>query len=286
MSATGGFGEGVVGHGLSRLRQFDANARQTLATLFRAPRPPGRRQPWPSRERLALGTVLACVAVLATMLLIDGWSVANVRRLPEAPVEALNRFTDFGWSGYFLWPLGLLMIALGACDSPALPRFTRGVLAAWGVRIGFLFTAIAAPSLFVAISKRLVGRARPLVEGNDVWAYHHFSWHVEYASLPSGHATTAFAALVAIGVMVPPARALLWVYAVLIALSRVVITAHHPSDVVAGAIVGAVGALWVRNWFAARRLGFLVGSDGAVRPLPGPSVRHILRALAFWRPRP
>ena len=44
----------------------------------------------------------------------------------------------------------------------------------------------------------------------------------------------------------------------LIALSRVVVTAHYPSDVVAGAIVGAIGALLVRDWFAARRLGFAV----------------------------
>jgi hypothetical protein len=48
--------------------------------------------------------------------------------------------------------------------------------------------------------------------------------------------------------------------------------------VVAGAIVGSVGALLVRNWFAARRLGFLVGSDGVVRTLPGPSMRHLKAA--------
>ena len=64
----------------------------------------------------------------------------------------------------------------------------------------------------------------------------------------------------------------MWIYAVMIALSRVIITAHHPSDVIAGAIVGAVGALLVRNWFAARRLGFAVRTDGTVFTLPGPSV--------------
>ena len=45
------------------------------------------------------------------------------------------------------------------------------------------------------------------------------------ASFPSGHATTAFAALVAIGVMFPRARPLLWVYALLIAASRIVVSA-------------------------------------------------------------
>ena len=65
----------------------------------------------------------------------------------------------------------------------------------------------------------------------------------------------AFAVAVAFGALWPRARPLLWAYAVLIAVSRVVVTAHHPSDVLAGALVGAFGALLVRDWFAARRLG-------------------------------
>jgi hypothetical protein len=36
----------------------------------------------------------------------------------------------------------------------------------------------------------------------------------------------------------------------------------------------------VRNWFAARRLGFTVGPDGSVRAMPGPSVRRIIKAVA------
>ena len=72
----------------------------------------------------------------------------------------------------------------------------------------------------------------------------------------------------------------MWIYAVLIALSRVVITAHHPSDVIGGAIVGAVGAVMVRNWLAARRLGFSVAADGSVRAMPGPSFRRIIKAVA------
>ena len=67
----------------------------------------------------------------------------------------------------------------------------------------------------------------------------------------------------------------MWIYAVLIALSRVIVTAHHPSDVIAGAIVGSIGALLVRNWFAVRRLGFAVAPDGAVQARPGPSWRRV-----------
>ena len=63
----------------------------------------------------------------------------------------------------------------------------------------------------------------------------------------------------------------------LIALSRVVLTAHYPSDVIAGAVVGTCGALLVRRWFAARRLAFAAGPDGRIRALPGPSLQRIKR---------
>jgi undecaprenyl-diphosphatase len=69
----------------------------------------------------------------------------------------------------------------------------------------------------------------------------------------------------------------MWTYALLIAVSRVVLTAHFPSDVIAGAVVGTAGALIVRDWFAARRLAFTLPPDGAVRPMPGPSFARIKR---------
>jgi membrane-associated phospholipid phosphatase len=276
MSEASDMGDGT-GPPISRLRQIHVNARRTIATLLRSPR---CQVSWPSRERLALGAAVAVAAVVATMFLLDPWSLAAVRRLPVSVIEAFDRFTDLGLSGWFLWPLGIILIALAVLDTSAMPAFARHVLAAWAVRLNFVFAAIAVPGLFVTIVKRLIGRARPPVAGGDVWAYLPFAWRADHASLPSGHATTAFSALVAIGALFPQARALLWIYAVLIALSRVVVTAHYPSDVVAGAIVGTAGALLVRNWFAARRLGFLVERDGAVRAMPGPSWRHIVKAIS------
>ena len=67
------------------------------------------------------------------------------------------------------------------------------------------------------------------------------------------------------------------VYALIIAASRLVLLAHHPSDVVAGAMVGIVGAMFVRYWFAARHLAFTIRRDGAIEPLAGPSLGHLKR---------
>ena len=93
--------------------------------------------------------------------------------------------------------------------------------------------------------------------------------------MPSGHATTAFAVLAAFGSLWPRARTILLTYALLIAASRIVVTAHYPTDVAAGALVGIVGAVMVRRYFALRGLGFAVGPDGALRQLPGPSLKRI-----------
>jgi undecaprenyl-diphosphatase len=144
--------------------------------------------------------------------------------------------------------------------------------------VGFLFVAIAVPSLFVTIIKRLIGRARPFVgSAADPFLYQPLVWRADYASMPSGHATTAFAAAIAIALVWPRLRWPMLVYAVIIAASRVVLDAHYLSDVIVGAFVGVIGALMVRDWFARRRLGFVVDAGGRAHPLPGPSWSRIKR---------
>jgi undecaprenyl-diphosphatase len=271
----------------SWLRRIAGNSRATLATLMR---PPFRAVRSLDNRQLVFIAVLAVAAALACMVLLDPAARFYVQRLPRSVIDPLDKVTDFGRAGYFLWPLGLTLMLLAMIDSAAAPRFARLVLAAWAVRIGFVFTAIAVPGLLIAIIKRLIGRARPIVESAGVWTYHPFDLRADYASLPSGHATAAFAAMVAIGSIFPPARPLMWFYALMVIVSRVVVGAHHPSDVVLGAVAGAVGALLVRDWFTARRLGFIVGADGQVRPMPGPRMGRIVKALgrtlrALWESR-
>jgi undecaprenyl-diphosphatase len=67
------------------------------------------------------------------------------------------------------------------------------------------------------------------------------------------------------------------IYALVIVATRLVLLAHHPSDVVAGAITGVIGAMAVRYWFASRHLAFTIRADGTIDPLPGPSWGHVKR---------
>lgn len=272
MNATG-IGGGV--ESMSRLRRFGANVAAAFTALVRTPRTDAHRPAWPAFTRPAIGSAIAIAVLAATMVMLDPWSIARVRALPPPLISVFGDITDFGLSGWFLWPIGLLLIAIAVLDTCVMPRVAHGVLASLAARLGFVFAAIAVPGLLVAIIKRLIGRARPFVTGDDTWVYQLWVWRSDHASLPSGHATTAFAAAIAIGAVWPKARMVMWIYAGLIAVSRIVVVAHHPSDVIAGAIAGTIGALLVRNWFATRRLGFAVMSDGSVHALPGPSWRRI-----------
>jgi membrane-associated phospholipid phosphatase len=62
-------------------------------------------------------------------------------------------------------------------------------------------------------------------------------------SMPSTHAASAFAAAVAVGLVHPRLRWPLLALAALIAFSRVWLGVHYPTDVIAGAALGAVIAL-------------------------------------------
>jgi undecaprenyl-diphosphatase len=259
----------------STLRRCRDNVETAFALLVRPVRG-NLREPWPIDWRqVGIVSGIGLVVLVLGMILLDGPIMRAVAHAPRSFVWFFQQITDFGLAGWFLWPLGLLFLLLAALPV-TLPRIPQLVLAAIMVRVGFLFVAIGLPGLFDTIIKRLIGRARPTaLPVIDPYAFHPFGWSSSFASLPSGHATTVFAVLVAFGTLWPRARTAFLVYAVLIAISRVVVSGHYPTDVLAGAVVGGVGAVMVRRWFALRHLGFSVGPDGAVHQWPGPSVKRV-----------
>jgi undecaprenyl-diphosphatase len=237
-----------------------------------AVRTPRATLPPPSLLSIA-AIIVTLIVVIASMFVLDLPASDWARRLPAWFSGSFEAITDYGLSGWFLIPSGIVLLGLAAVMSPALSRATQAVVETLAVRCGFLFLAIGVPGLFVAIVKRLIGRARPYVGAHDdPFAYMPFIWRPEYASMPSGHATTVASAAIAIGAIWPRARPMVWLYAAVIMFSRVVVLVHHPSDVIAGALVGFVGALLVRRWFAARRLLFEAAD---LRSFPGPSLRRI-----------
>ncbi len=164
---------------------------------------------------------------------------------------------------------------LAAC-ALRLPRRFCGerrafVCSGLGTRLQFLFFAVLVPVLAGELIKWIVGRGRPFVGGEaNAFNFSHFAGSEAFASFPSGHAIASLrAGFCGFGAMAAGAGRD-DVYAVLIALSRLVLLAHHPSDVVAGALIGVVGAMAVRT--GSRRAGWASRSAGTARSClrPGP----------------
>jgi undecaprenyl-diphosphatase len=256
----------------SGLRCIGANLKAWLSLIVRAPRFKERRL-LPPRRRLVLGGLAGIALVAFCMFVLDARAMTFAGTLPRWVVDTFNEITDYGRSGWTLVPIGSVIVLAAVLARPAAGRMTNLVLTSIIVRLEFLFLAIAIPGLVVTVIKGFIGRMRPSELGP--FTYAPWSWQHKFASLPSGHTTAAFAAAFAIGALWPRARLPLWVFAAVIATSRVVIQAHFVSDVVAAAFVGGFGVVLVRNWFAARRLAFVPARDGAVHAMPGPSWRRV-----------
>jgi undecaprenyl-diphosphatase len=269
MTATSGASRAVPARG----GYVVANLVAGLTTPLRRPRGAMATRLIPAWRRYAPYLPPLAAFVVAAMVWLDVPSMRAMEQLSPGFREFVNEMTDFGRGVWPLTPLAVLFLAGTVLLVPRLALMARGALAVATIKVGYMFVAIALTGLADSIIKRIIGRVRPSALG--AFAYEPFSWRSEYASFPSGHSANVFATLVAVGLILPWARPLLWVYAVGIGVSRVIVGSHFSSDVVAGAAFGAFGAIVIRDWFAARRLGFYVGSDGRVRTMPGPSFRRI-----------
>jgi undecaprenyl-diphosphatase len=68
-------------------------------------------------------------------------------------------------------------------------------------------------------------------------------------SFPSGHASSACLAATLLSEAVPPLKAVWWPLAAVVSASRIHNRMHHPSDVVAGALIGAAMGRVAQRWW-------------------------------------
>jgi undecaprenyl-diphosphatase len=132
-----------------------------------------------------------------------------------------------------------------------------------GRRIALAAAASTAVALTIgAVLSHLVDRARPFV--TDPTGVHQFTHHAADAGFPSDHATASFAIATAIVLRSRGWGVVALALATLLALTRVAIGVHYPSDVLAGAALGAASALALWQPPIRRRLHALADWTGGV----------------------
>jgi membrane-associated phospholipid phosphatase len=258
--------------------QLGSFAWLSLAQLVHAPSHSRRAEAARRWARHALWLTAGIgAAIIMLMYALDATEIGWMPPRGTAWLWPIRILTDFGKSTYVLCLLAAILFVT-AILFPRARGTARSVLISLGTRILFIFFAVLLPVLAGEIIKDIVGRGRPFVGGHaNAFNFSHFAGTEAYASFPSGHATTAFALAFAVSAVWPHLRVGMLIYAIAIGASRLVLLAHHPSDVVAGALIGVIGAMFVRYWFAARHLAFTIRTDGAIVPLAGPSLGHLKR---------
>jgi membrane-associated phospholipid phosphatase len=84
---------------------------------------------------------------------------------------------------------------------------------------------------------------------HNLYGMHFFSSEWLLNSTPSGHSLRAFSVFTALSLLYRRFTVVFISVAVLIGASRVVVTAHYPSDVVFGAFIGIFTAAWTYKYF-------------------------------------
>jgi membrane-associated phospholipid phosphatase len=250
-----------------------------LTSLTQLVRPPSHARRAVAARRLARHALLmAAIVSVVIVALMVGFDALEIGLMPPRgspdlwPVRIL---TEFGKDTYVLSILALMLLAVGLVAA-ALRGSSQARLLNLGLRLQFVFFAVLVPLVPGEMLKWIAGRGRPFVGGQaNPFNFVPFAGTEAHASFPSAHAITAFALAFAVSAIWPRARGAMIAYALLIAFTRLVLLAHHPSDVVTGALIGVVGAMGVRYWFAARGLGFAIGRDGAISALAPSRLKRV-----------
>lgn len=171
------------------------------------------------------------------------WWIADHLRTPVL-TAFMTFYTQLGDAGLLFIGAALLLLLF---------KSTRkgGASALAAMLLGMIVTNLTI--------KPLVSRARPWVvmEGFTALVAEH-----DPNSFPSGHSCAAFAFGVALCMALPQKwqKAAALVAAALMALSRLYVGVHFPSDVAAGALIGALCGLagaWIVNrvteWYRSRK---------------------------------
>lgn len=150
--------------------------------------------------------------------------------------------------------LPLFLVLLGALWM----QRKRGLIAL----LALALTVGAADQLSAKILKPVFARQRPSVVVAESHPF--FGVRGSY-SFPSVHATNSFAAALVLDAVFPGLRAGFLVVAALVSYSRIYVGDHWPSDVVAGALLGAFVGMMGRVFFLRVARRFAPGADAISR---------------------
>lgn len=168
---------------------------------------------------------------------IHEWDVFTFQRITTGrpvndPLVTSARYVSHTGNGY-LYPLVLLVILLAGLEAPL--QFLKFTLAAFGIE-----------RLIYFFAKNKFRRRRP---ANILPDYRSVIIASDEFSFPSGHSSAAFLMVTLLVLFYGPLFAVLYLWSAAVAVSRVILGVHFPTDILVGSIMGATIALSASSFF-------------------------------------
>jgi membrane-associated phospholipid phosphatase len=124
--------------------------------------------------------------------------------------------------------------------------FDAGLKRRWTRYLLYICLSVAIALVIGEGLKYMLGRHRPInLFDQNLYGLRFFSTEWASNSSPSGHTLRAFSLLTSLSMLYRRFTFLFIAIAVLIGISRIVVIAHYPSDVIFGAFIGVFTSLWV-----------------------------------------
>lgn len=200
-----------------------------LRRHYHATRPDHR--PVPKVMPLVVITLLG----VAAFFLLDAQAGAMYGQWPEWIRRPSRFLTDLGKSWWIIVGTVTIIVA-GILVNRFSGREDRRRLGATAIQAAsYVLISVVVAGLISNIFKRAIGRPRPELFGDHgLFSFNPFMHDADYESFPSGHATTCGALWTALALLFPPLRWPLLLIGLYLALTRVFVGAHFPSDVLVG----------------------------------------------------
>lgn len=195
-----------------------------------------------------IATYVAFFCLIMTVISYLFWDIPLTkycRELNQTIKNVAEEVTRFGISTWYI------------ISSAVLYLFFRYICKNYlnAARALFVFLSLSVSGIVINIIKWIAGRHRPVgFFHHGYFGFSFFGTGYEWASFPSGHAQTAFAFAASLTILFPRWGVPLFVAAGAVGISRIILTSHYLSDVIAGAGIGILLTMVVKYFFDMKKI--------------------------------
>jgi len=229
------------------------NSRSTVALIRR--RSTRRHSAFPAIA-WQMPALIVVTLIVICFLILDEPAAAFRGQWPGSIGRLAAQMTDIGLGVWYVVPAILALIVVNQIDWNRFSGQRLLLLYNWTILSAYALISVGGALLLSNIAKNVIGRGRPMhYADHGVHAFNPLSGDASWASFPSGHSSTVGAVVGVLVLLVPWSRWVVIPFGMWLVATRIVVGAHHPSDVVAGFAFGFVVAALVAIGFA--RFGYL-----------------------------